>query len=520
MKAPAPAGPTAGPLPPCLSLPLAGGNALVSAWLARWGSKAPEKPYYERETSLVADFDPVAHDEAYRKTKLDPGYVFLNGRSMVDLLRISLELHAKLGSLGGIQYLIDRLSACKEPISHPRLHAAFEATIVRRGTITAAAFELNADRRIVSWGDAKLRSLDDFGADDRLALINLFSGDMVWVQWVKKQQAFAQLDPFEQVRLRLDLCDLRDTGRRTRERVEKLVEGTETTRQFDAAALRGLLVADAARDVPLSGGWGPTARWFVRTGELAAVQPGELSASTAKDVQQGTVGDCWFVSAAGAMAASDPAAVERMIKKNADGTYDVTLQLLDAKGKRNPRTVRVSAELPGAPGGVQHGARGPDLWVALLEKAFAAVYGGYDMLGGGSSGQAFGDLMGGTSTSVDLATTGEAGFEQIATALAAKRPVVAATPHALKVLPENKDDQSMAEWNRGLQRRLILDRRKELGIPEGGHQWMVTSADQSARKITVRNPHGGAAPEITVGAAEFVRLWSSADIGSPAAPRP
>jgi hypothetical protein len=161
------------------------------------------------------------------------------------------------------------------------------------------------------------------------------------------------------------------------------------------------------------------------------------------------------------------------------------------------------------------GARGPDLWVMLLEKAYAAVYGGYDMLGGGSSQQAFGDLMGGSTTAINLEATGEKGYDQVAAGFAAKRPVVCNTVGEVTITNKYKDDKdSLVPFQ-------IITRRHLVGIPAGGHEWMVTGVDTASRKITIRNPHGGTNADITVASSTFVSLWASAEIGpAPAAAPP
>jgi hypothetical protein len=50
---------------------------------------------------------------------------------------------------------------------------------------------------------------------------------------------------------------------------------------------------------------------------------GSSGAPTFQDVNQGYVGDCYFVSSLGEVALKDPSAIENMISSNGNGTYGV-----------------------------------------------------------------------------------------------------------------------------------------------------------------------------------------------------
>ncbi len=114
--------------------------------------------------------------------------------------------------------------------------------------------------------------------------------------------------------------------------------------------------------------------------------PGQGGVSP-NDVDQGQLGDCYYLSALGALAAQQPDVIRNMIRANADGTYTVTFH--DDSGK--PVNVTVNSDLPytkdgrmpfAQPGDVA-ADRQPELWVPILEKAYAQYKGGYDAIGDG-----------------------------------------------------------------------------------------------------------------------------------------
>ena len=103
---------------------------------------------------------------------------------------------------------------------------------------------------------------------------------------------------------------------------------------------------------------------------------GRSGAPTIQDVNQGYLGDCYFLSSLGEVALKDPSAIENMIGSNGNGTYSVRFYV---NGK--PDYVTVNSELPVMGGGYewandsrQEFANGTtDDWVALVEKAYAQL---------------------------------------------------------------------------------------------------------------------------------------------------
>jgi Calpain family cysteine protease len=102
---------------------------------------------------------------------------------------------------------------------------------------------------------------------------------------------------------------------------------------------------------------------------------GPSGSPTYQDVNQGYLGDCYFLSSLGEIALKDPSAIENMISANGNGTYSVRFFV-----NGQPDYVTVNSELPvmsgyeWANGSQLEFANGrTDDWVALVEKAYAQL---------------------------------------------------------------------------------------------------------------------------------------------------
>jgi len=112
------------------------------------------------------------------------------------------------------------------------------------------------------------------------------------------------------------------------------------------------------------------------------------------DTQQGLLGDCYFISAAAAIA-EEPERIKKNFltaEKNAAGVYAVTLYPIGI-----PQTVLVDDVFPfDEKNQLVMGNIGEDsaLWGPILEKAFAKVAGNYEMASGGWVEEGFRMLTG------------------------------------------------------------------------------------------------------------------------------
>jgi hypothetical protein len=152
------------------------------------------------------------------------------------------------------------------------------------------------------------------------------------------------------------------------------------------------------------------------------------------DVVQGSIANCYMVAAFSSVAQADPKAIENAIKDNGDGTYDV--RFFESTGYGRPMkevTVTVDGDMPMLDGASQ-GKYGKtreksELWVGVMEKAYAQWKGGYEVIGnGGRSTEVFTAITGkSTSQSMTSYTPADQLFKAIQTATEAHKPITAGT---------------------------------------------------------------------------------------------
>lgn len=115
------------------------------------------------------------------------------------------------------------------------------------------------------------------------------------------------------------------------------------------------------------------------------------------DVVQGSIANCYMVSAFSALAQQHPEAIKNAITDNGDGSYNVRFFEKSGYGYK-PVTVKVDGDLPTEFGSTSKYGKARDSkeqWVSVLEKAFAQWKGGYEAIGnGGNSGTVFEALTG------------------------------------------------------------------------------------------------------------------------------
>ena len=113
------------------------------------------------------------------------------------------------------------------------------------------------------------------------------------------------------------------------------------------------------------------------------------------DINQGADGDCWFLSAIGAIAETDPGLLTEHLRANPNGTYTVTFF---RDGQATNVTV-TDAYPTGAEGlSYAHPAGSGAKWVMIYEKAYARFKGGYATIDGGYDDVSLADLTGGDSS--------------------------------------------------------------------------------------------------------------------------
>ncbi len=111
------------------------------------------------------------------------------------------------------------------------------------------------------------------------------------------------------------------------------------------------------------------------------------------DINQGEIGDCYFVASLAAFAHEDPKVITNSVVDMGDGTYAVEFYK-----NGTPEFVRVNNSMPIGPwNGYDYAHPGSDgaIWVAVMEKAFCYFRSGantYDSIGGGWMSEVYTDL--------------------------------------------------------------------------------------------------------------------------------
>ncbi len=181
-------------------------------------------------------------------------------------------------------------------------------------------------------------------------------------------------------------------------------------------------------------------------------------------IQQGSLGDCWFLAAVGSMVSQDPQSVNRMIADNGDGTYTVTFP------GRDPVTVNAPTNAERAYYG---SSRGDGMWLSVLEKAYGQVRADGDESGlpqdhmdGGFGKDSIADLTGAETNVDDTAFTDtDTTRDRMEDALSNGRLVTAGISSG----------------------PFTADRIQ--GLPTG-HEYTVVGYDRATDTVTLRNPWG------------------------------
>ncbi|KAE9601229.1 hypothetical protein Lal_00023944 [Lupinus albus] len=124
------------------------------------------------------------------------------------------------------------------------------------------------------------------------------------------------------------------------------------------------------------------------------------------DVCQGRLGDCWFLSAVAVL--TEFSRISEVIITpgyNEEGIYTIRFCV---QGEWIPVVVDdwIPCELPGKPA-FATSKKAYELWVSILEKAYAKLHGSYEALEGGLVQDALVDLTGGAGEEIDM-RSGEA----------------------------------------------------------------------------------------------------------------
>lgn len=247
------------------------------------------------------------------------------------------------------------------------------------------------------------------------------------------------------------------------------------------------------------------------SGEAFVKGDGDASDIDPNDVKQGSLGDCYLLGGMAAVSRANPEYIRKLIKDNGDGTYDVTLYIKnnawDSKG--TAKVVTVDNKFPSGDKGLSakyakagdKGAKGPELWAMLIEKAWAVHKGTYTGIEGGKvndDGKFAGAIAMLTNLREGYYTPASIGDKQLAQmisdALTQKKPVACDSKNLDKEPPDLKAAADAA------------------GVV-GNHAYAPRSVDLAAMTIELQNPWGSSHVS-GLSIADFKRFYRGLRIGS------
>ena len=211
---------------------------------------------------------------------------------------------------------------------------------------------------------------------------------------------------------------------------------------------------------------------------------GPSGAPTYQDVNQGYLGDCYFLSSLGEIALKDPSAIESMITSHGNGTYGVRF-MVDGQ----PDYVTVNSELPVMGAGYQW-ANGSTLefangnaddWVALIGKAYAELNAQTNAPHGielNSASDSYEGITAGSASALTLLT----GQSETGYALS--------PPDSSSALASIMSSVA-SSWSAG-EEILMSTPASSKGNLVGDHMYMITGVNAANDTFTIQNPWNSA----------------------------
>jgi Calpain family cysteine protease len=200
------------------------------------------------------------------------------------------------------------------------------------------------------------------------------------------------------------------------------------------------------------------------------------------DIDQQGLGDCYLLASLAEIAQQNPELIRDIVRPNDNGTFTVTFY-----DDGDPVEIVVGPHIPAddgstvfaGPGDEPDGSDNPELWVMLIEKAYAQYHGSYGEIEGGFTNEALEHLTGSDS---DRSDADDVSIESLDDALDGGS--------AITVETLSSDD--------GEKKQLYED--SEL---YSSHAYYVTDVDPEAGTVTIRNPWGTSAGETVLTFEEF-----------------
>jgi hypothetical protein len=216
-----------------------------------------------------------------------------------------------------------------------------------------------------------------------------------------------------------------------------------------------------------------------------------------EDIDQGDLGDCWFLAGLGAITLSDPEFIKHQIRDNGDGTYTVTFYKRTGDGEFAPEQVTVDGDFPvdGDGNAVYDHPAGDETWAMIYEKAFAQWKGGYDDIEGGWGDQSMEAIYG---REFDRLDPGDMSDQDLVWELN-RRPVTVGTKNPAKI------GDWVMPWDRDL-----VDEFDELHVVDS-HVYTVKGTFERDGKtyVDLYNPWGWEHAQLTLD--QFRDLFDEVD---------
>lgn len=228
------------------------------------------------------------------------------------------------------------------------------------------------------------------------------------------------------------------------------------------------------------------------------------------DVDQGLLGNCFFLSSIASIAQHKPEHIQQIIHPRPDGSYAVDLFDRGWFGRLTPRTVTARARVPHKDGEIlftqvgdkienQNGLQ-VEVWPIILENAYAKLMGSYNKIIGGWPHNAMESLTGQKSEKINPS---EANFERLQEMLNQGFAMACYTRTDFRL------------WGIDLPDRTTHPRlSKNGGELVAGHAYFIESVDATAGTITLRNPWGWHVPPSVLNKDEFAGTMRGVSVNS------
>lgn len=228
---------------------------------------------------------------------------------------------------------------------------------------------------------------------------------------------------------------------------------------------------------------------------------GDVDEVDINDVKQGALGDCYLISAIAGVAKDNPSYIKKLITYKEKETFaTVKLYIRGSDGKRTAKSVKVDFYFPvsGVKAAFAKAGDG-ELWVMVIEKAYAKLMGGYDSIGkGGDPAEALAVLTGNEAIVKEMTNDDVQLGTDLASVVVDGKSSVAGTKERGEISNAYDVIAINPESNDGF--KVALSNGNYIFC---SHAYTVIGVDATAKKVKLRNPHGGSNANLEITFQEF-----------------